>query len=109
MRFRVSLHRRIFAPSERNRNPFLAGIPHDRVTHEMSVRTWTFEARDEKHVRELLAEAQDARHINVAGYTIRSIERMPDCCRPPCPEHICRAMTANGMCFANDAATKESP
>ena len=55
-RFKVSLQRRIFAPGERPRNPFLAGIPREGVTHEVSVRTWEFEANDERHVR-LIADS----------------------------------------------------
>lgn len=105
-KFRVSLHRRIFGPNERPRNPFYAGIPRDGVTHEMSVRTWTFEARNEQHVRKLLDEAREAGHANVVGYTLRGIERVPDCCEPPCPEQICRAMTADGMCFASSEGAK---
>ena len=101
-RFRVAVERRLFSPGERPRNPFLAGIPPMGATHEKSVRTWVFEARNEKHVRQLLKEAHDAGHTNVAGYHLRSIEQVPDCCKTPCPEQICRAMTAEGLCFAND-------
>lgn len=104
-RFRVAVHRRLFGPNERPRNPFHAGLPRDGVTHEMAVRTWVFEARDEQHIKNLLDEAHAAGHTNVHGYTLRSIEQVPDCCRTPCPEQICRAMTAEGMCFARDRGT----
>lgn len=77
--FMVSVHRRLFRPSERNRNPFLAGIPGPNATHDYAVRSWVFEARDEKHVRSLLKKAQDAGHTNVAGFDLRSIEQLPVC------------------------------
>lgn len=77
-KFKVSLHRRILGPNYRARNPFLAKIPADGVTVEMSVRTWTFEATDIRHVKKLLAEAYDADIGNVRGYTLRDIELVPD-------------------------------
>lgn len=72
--FRVSLHRRILGPNHRGRNPFLAQLPADGVTVKMSVRSWTFEAKDEAEVKRLLQEAYTA---HIAGYTLRSIERLP--------------------------------
>jgi hypothetical protein len=77
-KYKVSLHRRILGPNHRSRNPFLARLPADGVTVEMSVRTWTFEATDIRHVKKLLQEAYDADIGNVSGYTLRDIELVPD-------------------------------
>jgi hypothetical protein len=75
--FKVELDRRIFAPGERPRNPFLAGMPRLDATHEVSVRTWEIEARSESHVRRLLADAYKRDLPNVRGYKLRSIQRLP--------------------------------
>jgi hypothetical protein len=77
-KFKVSLHRRIRDPNKRDRNPFLAQLPADGVRVEMSVRTWTFEATDIRHVKKLLQEAYDQDIGNVRGYTLRDIELVPD-------------------------------
>jgi hypothetical protein len=77
-KFKVSLHRKLPDPYRRDRNPFLAQLPPDGVTVQMSVRTWTFEATDIRHVKILLDEAYAADIGNVRGYTLRDIELVPD-------------------------------
>lgn len=99
-RYRVSLDRAI---GDRPRNPFVASIPRDGVTVQSSVRTFVMEARGEKHVRQLLKEAQDVRHPNVIGYQLRRIERVPQCCATPCEIRICKVLSEGGMCFAAEA------
>lgn len=78
-RFKVALHRRIrdnyHSPEP---NPFLAPLPAPGRTHSMSVREWELDARDEAEVRRLLKEAQDTGVANVRGYSLRSIERLPE-------------------------------
>lgn len=76
--FRVELERRIFGPNERPRNPFFAGLPPENATHEISVRSWEFEAKDETEVRALLAEARVHDIGTVRGYRLRSIQKLPD-------------------------------
>ena len=76
--FKVELDRRIFAPGEIPRNPFLAGMPQLGATHEVSVRAWEFEAKDEKEVRRLLDQAYKQDLPNVRGYKLRSITRLPE-------------------------------
>jgi hypothetical protein len=80
-RFKVALHRRIrenyHSPEP---NPFLAPIPAPGVVHSMSIREWEFDAKDEDEVRRLLEEAREQGVANVAGYHLRSIERVcADC------------------------------
>ena len=59
-------------------NPFLVrdifspGLPKVRY----NVREWKFEATDEKDVRRLFKEAQDAGISNVCGYTLQSVEQV---------------------------------
>lgn len=79
-KFKVALHRRIRDnySSMPEPNPFLAPIPAPGGTHRMLVREWEFEARDEDEVRRLLKEAQDSGIGNVQGFSLRSIERLPD-------------------------------
>jgi hypothetical protein len=57
-------------------NPFLAPMPEPGKTVQMSVREWEFEAKDEAEVRRLLREAEN--FPTVRGYTLRSIEQLPD-------------------------------
>lgn len=79
-RFKVCLHRRISDSykSMPDPNPFLAPIGADGKTVSMSVREWEFDAEDEADVRRLLDEAYDAQVPGVIGYTLRSIERVPE-------------------------------
>jgi hypothetical protein len=45
---------------------------------QMFVRERTFEAKDEAKVRRWLKETQDAGVVQVQGFTLRSIEWIPD-------------------------------
>lgn len=76
--FRVELHRRILAPGEQARNPFLGGMPSLAKRVDMSVRRWEFEATDEAEARALLADAHKRDLPGVRGYNLRSIVQVPE-------------------------------
>jgi hypothetical protein len=44
-------------------------------------RTWEFDARDEDHVRALLAEAREQGLPYVQGYVLGGVEKVVDCAR----------------------------
>jgi len=79
-KFRVSLHRRMREDYSGmpEPNPFLRGMPGDGARVNMAVRMWEFEASDEAEVRKLLQEAYDTDIPGVRGFTLRSIEQLPD-------------------------------
>lgn len=77
-RFRVALHRRLRDGYGPEPNPFLAPLPAPGKTATMSVREWEFEAKDEAEVRRLLDEARERDVAAVRGYSLRSIERLPE-------------------------------
>lgn len=76
--FKVALHR----PIRKSRNgmpepnPFLAALPAPGRKSNWIVREWTFEAKDEAEVRQLLGEAYGAGVENVRDFSLRSIERV---------------------------------
>lgn len=77
-RFTVTLQRRLRDNYNRPEpNPFLAPLPHPDKKCEMSIRTWSFEAKDEAECRRLLDEAYAAGIPGVQGYTLRSIDEEP--------------------------------
>jgi hypothetical protein len=76
--FKVTLHRRVRENYSGlpEPNPFLASIPAPGRTHQMILREWTFEAKNETEVRKLLNNAYGAGIPNVQGFSLRSIERL---------------------------------
>lgn len=78
-RFKVALHRRCRdSYSGHEPNPFLRPMPSDTATKRMLVREWEFEAKDENEVMKLWEEAQRLRISAVEGFTLRSIQRLPE-------------------------------
>jgi hypothetical protein len=52
------------------------------------------------------AIAEGLRTLSREEFANRLKVEMGAPCQTPCPEHICRVMSADGMCFASDAAAE---
>lgn len=73
--FKVTLERRI-AKRDEPTNPFTPIHISMNARSEYSLRSWEFEAKDEREARKLLDEAYEQKIPNVMGYRLRSIERV---------------------------------
>lgn len=74
VKFRVRLER--LCAGGGVRNPFLVSDVFQMEPRRVLVREWEIEAKNEREVRRLLKEAQDADLPNVRGFNLRSIERI---------------------------------
>lgn len=63
-------------PGHHSRNPFLIGDIFNLPPMRVVCRTWEFQARSEKQVRELFEEAKRLDIDNVRGFHLTTIERI---------------------------------